>query len=101
MINRLVDPTAGVIKFAGKPLMAYKVRDLRWDLGYVLQQIALFPTMTVAQNIAVIPEMKGWSRQKIRTATDDLLAMVDLPPASGYVAAFASGNENHGCFCHA
>ena len=80
MINRLVDPTAGVIKFAGKPLMAYKVRDSRWDLGYVLQQIALFPTMTVAQNIAVIPEMKGWSRQKIRTATDDLLAMVDLPP---------------------
>ena len=71
MINRLVDPTAGVIKFAGKPLMAYKVRDLRWDLGYVLQQIALFPTMTVARNIAVIPEMKEWSRQKIRTATDE------------------------------
>ncbi|MGV7507530.1 ABC transporter, partial [Mycobacterium kansasii] len=68
-------------EFADKPLTSYKMRDLRWDLGYVLQQIALFPTMTVAQNIAVIPEMKGWSRQKIRTATDELLTTVDLPPA--------------------
>lgn len=81
MINRLVEPTSGTIKFAGKPLTSYRVRDFRWNLGYVLQQIALFPTMTVAQNIAVIPEMKGWSRQKTRQATDKLLTMVDLPPA--------------------
>lgn len=65
----------------GKPLMAYKVRDCCWDLGYVLQQMLLFCTMTVLQNIAVFSEMKGWCRQKIRTATDDLLAMVDCSPA--------------------
>jgi len=81
MINRLITPTSGEVLFDGKPASDYPIRELRYNIGYVLQQIALFPTMTVAQNIALIPELKHWPKAKINKAVDDMLRRVDLSPA--------------------
>ncbi|WP_125607707.1 ABC transporter ATP-binding protein [Lapidilactobacillus bayanensis] len=81
MINQLIKPTAGTIYFNGKSVTDYQARNLRWNIGYVLQQIALFPNMTVGQNIALIPELKHWDRAKIERTVDELLTQVELPPA--------------------
>ncbi|WP_318767225.1 ABC transporter ATP-binding protein [Lactiplantibacillus carotarum] len=81
MINRLEPLTKGKILVDGADTTTVAVRDLRWQMGYVLQQIALFPTMTVAQNIAVIPEMKGTPKKEINQTIDDLLDEVGLAPA--------------------
>lgn len=80
MVNRLEEPTEGDILIDGKKAKDYPLQQLRWSMGYILQQIALFPTMTVAQNIAVIPEMKKVSKKEIKRLVDDLLAKVDLDP---------------------
>lgn len=80
MINRLEPLTRGKIFVDGRDTTTVAVRDLRWSMGYVLQQIALFPTMTVAQNIAVIPEMKGTPKKEISQTVDQLLAEVGLDP---------------------
>jgi len=79
MINRLITPTSGEVLFDGRAASDYPVRELRYNIGYVLQQIALFPTMTVGQNIALIPELKKWPKAKIRSTVNDLLDSVDLP----------------------
>ncbi|KRM71317.1 ABC transporter ATP-binding protein [Lacticaseibacillus brantae] len=81
MINRLITPTSGEVLFDGKPASDYPIRELRFNIGYVLQQIALFPTMTVAQNIALIPELKHWPKAKITQTVNDMLDRVDLPHA--------------------
>ena len=57
MINSLEKPTGGTILFDNKELASYNILKLRWKIGYVLQQIALFPNMSVAQNIALIPRI--------------------------------------------
>lgn len=80
MINCLEPLTAGKILVNGTDTTTIPVRSLRWQMGYVLQQIALFPTMTVAQNIAVIPEMKGAAKKEINQTIDELLAEVGLDP---------------------
>lgn len=80
MINCLEPLTAGKILVNGTDTTTIPVRSLRWQMGYVLQQIALFPTMTVAQNIAVIPEMKGTDKKEINQTIDELLAEVGLDP---------------------
>jgi len=78
MINCLEPLTAGKILVNGTDTTTIPVRSLRWQMGYVLQQIALFPTMTVAQNITVIPEMKGTAKKEINQTIDELLAEVGL-----------------------
>ena len=83
MINRLLEPTDGNIYMDGKRIKDYDERDLRLSTGYVLQAIALFPNLTVFENIALVPEMKGWSHDKIRRRTEEFLAKVGLP-ASDY-----------------
>lgn len=80
MINRLIETTEGSILIDGKDIQQYNINELRWDIGYVLQQIALFPHMTIAQNIAVVPEMRKWSKEKIKARVDELLQMVGLDP---------------------
>ncbi|BDZ29886.1 ABC transporter ATP-binding protein [Lactiplantibacillus sp. WILCCON 0030] len=80
MINRLEPLSAGEILVNNQDATTVPVRDLRWNMGYVLQQIALFPTMTVAQNIAVIPEMKGTPKKEIAQTIDELLDEVGLAP---------------------
>ena len=82
MINRLLEPTDGNIYMNGKRIKDYDERELRLSTGYVLQAIALFPNLTVAENIALIPEMKGWSKEQITSSkTEELLDKVGLPAA--------------------
>ncbi len=78
MINRLIETTEGSILIDGKDIQQYNINELRWNIGYVLQQIALFPHMTIAENIAVVPEMRKWSKEKIKARVDELLQMVGL-----------------------
>lgn len=78
LINRLIEQTEGDILFQGKKLKDYNLRELRLETGYVLQQIALFPNLTVEENIALIPEMKGMDKKLIAQKTEELLKKVGL-----------------------
>ena len=80
LINRLIEQTDGDIYFEDKRLKDYDLRELRLKTGYVLQQIALFPNLTVSENIALIPEMKNFDKKEIKEKTEDLLRKVGLDP---------------------
>ncbi|SDC25281.1 osmoprotectant transport system ATP-binding protein [Priestia aryabhattai B8W22] len=80
MINRLHDITEGELYIKDKLVSDHNIHELRWNIGYVLQQIALFPHMTIAENIAIVPEMKHWKKNKIKTRIDELLTLVGLDP---------------------
>ena len=81
MINRLEDNTTGEVKINGKNVKEYNIHKMRWDIGYALQQVALFPHMNVEENIAIVPELKKWKKEKINARIDELLNMVGLEPA--------------------
>ena len=80
MINRLIPLTSGYIYFKDRPISDYQVYEMRWDIGYVLQQIALFPHMTIKENIAQVPLMKKWPESDIDGRIDELLDMVGMDP---------------------
>lgn len=80
MINGLIEPTDGNLYFKEKRIKDYNIQKLRWQIGYVLQQIALFPTMSVKENIEVIPEMLGWNKEQRNKRVDELLQEVDMDP---------------------
>ena len=80
MINRLEDNTTGEVKINGKNVKEYDIHKMRWDIGYALQQVALFPHMNVEENIAIVPELKKWKKEKINARIDELLNMVGLKP---------------------
>jgi osmoprotectant transport system ATP-binding protein len=82
MVNRLIEPTSGAIYINNQAINDYDINELRWNIGYVLQEIALFPHMTIEENIAVVPEMKKWKRKKIRERGRELLDMVGLDPTT-------------------
>jgi osmoprotectant transport system ATP-binding protein len=81
MINRLIEPTSGRIVVGGEDVTSMDPVLLRRRIGYVIQQVGLFPHMTAAQNIAVVPKLLGWSEAKISARTDELLDLVGLDPA--------------------
>ena len=80
MINRLIPQTEGDIYIDGKHIEAYPLRALRLTIGYVLQQIALFPNLTVYENISLIPEIKKWKKADRLTKTKLLLEKAGLNP---------------------
>lgn len=80
MINRLIDPSEGQIFIDGKNIRDMDIRNLRLDIGYVLQQGALFPNMTVYENIDLIPEMKKISKDKRKEKIRVFLKKVGLDP---------------------
>lgn len=80
MVNRLYEPTSGSIYLHGVDIQRMNVITLRQQIGYVIQQSGLFPHMTVAQNIGVVPKLLGWSRPQIRMRVEELLRLVQLPP---------------------
>ncbi|MCR8842469.1 ABC transporter ATP-binding protein [Paenibacillus sp. SC116] len=80
MINRLIDLSEGTLLINGKRISDYDIHELRWNIGYVLQQIALFPHMTIAENIAIVPEMKRWDKEKIDGRVHELMKLVGLEP---------------------
>lgn len=80
MINRLIEPTSGKVFIDGKDVTHIDPIQLRRSIGYVIQQIGLFPNKTVADNICVVPDLLGWDRKKSRTRAAELLEMVGLQP---------------------
>lgn len=80
MINRLVAPTSGKIFIGGRDTDSVDPVLLRRGIGYVIQQIGLFPNMTVAENIGVVPRLLGWEAGRRRERAEELLSMLALPP---------------------
>jgi osmoprotectant transport system ATP-binding protein len=80
MINRLIDPTEGKIIVNGEDVTKVDPVNLRRHIGYVIQQVGLFPHMTIAQNIAAVPKLLGWAEAKIKSRTEELLHLVGLDP---------------------
>lgn len=80
MINRLIEPSQGKIYWNNQAIKDLDLRSLRLDTGYVLQQGALFPNLTVEENIELIPEMKKWPKAKSQQAVQDLMTKVGLAP---------------------
>lgn len=80
LINRLLEPDAGDVVVEGRSTRAWDPYQLRRRIGYVLQEVGLFPHMTIADNIAVVPRMQGWRAPRIRERVDALLDLVGLEP---------------------
>jgi len=82
LLSRLVEPTGGRIYLNGQDTAQTDVIALRRSIGYVIQDVGLFPHMTVAQNIALVPRLQGWSDKKRNERTEELLRLVGLDPAA-------------------
>jgi len=82
MVNRLIEPTGGRITIGGEDVMSLPAVELRRRIGYVIQQVGLFPHLTIAENVAVVPRLLGWKAPRIRKRTDELLALVGLEPGT-------------------
>jgi osmoprotectant transport system ATP-binding protein len=82
MINRLVEPDLGSIHVAGRDVMRVDPVSLRRSIGYVIQQVGLFPHWTIADNIATVPKLLGWNQVRIAARVDELLELVGMAPAT-------------------
>ena len=80
LINRLLDPTEGEVLVEETPTTGWDPIRLRRRIGYVIQEIGLFPHWTVEENVGVVPRLEGWEREKIKARTGELLEMVGLEP---------------------
>jgi osmoprotectant transport system ATP-binding protein len=81
MINRLIEPTSGRILVEGEDVMKVDPVGLRRRIGYVIQQIGLFPHMTIAENVGTVPRLLGWPKAKIKERVEEMLRLVGLDPA--------------------
>jgi osmoprotectant transport system ATP-binding protein len=81
MVNRLIEPTGGRITIAEQDVMALPAVELRRRIGYVIQQVGLFPHLTIAENVGVVPRLLRWPDDRTRGRVDELLELVGLEPA--------------------
>ena len=81
LINRLLSPDSGRVLVEGRDTASWDPHELRRSIGYVLQEVGLFPHMSIAENIAVVPHLRGWDQRRISGRVEELLALVDLAPA--------------------
>lgn len=79
LINRLIEPSAGQVRINGKDTHAMNTYELRRSIGYVIQEIGLFPNMTVAENIAIVPRLLQWNKERYEARVRELLEVVSLP----------------------
>jgi osmoprotectant transport system ATP-binding protein len=96
MVNRLIEPTSGAILIDGHDVLQEDPVQLRRRIGYVIQQVGLFPHQTVAENVATVPRLLGWTRQRIDARVTELLALVGLDPgryAKRYPAQLSGGER--------
>ena len=96
LVNRLEDPTEGTVYYDGTDVQNLDKVDLRRRIGYVIQEIGLFDHMTVGENIATVPELRGWDRERIDERVDELLELMDLPPETyrdQYPAELSGGQQ--------
>jgi osmoprotectant transport system ATP-binding protein len=82
MVNRLIEPTSGTIEVDGRDVSRLDAVQLRRSIGYVIQQIGLFPHMTIAGNVATVPRLLGWAPARVDERVDAMLALVGLDPAT-------------------
>nr|MDQ3989341.1 ABC transporter ATP-binding protein [Actinomycetota bacterium] len=80
LVNRIIEPTSGRIFLEGEDVTTVNGDGLRRRIGYAIQQVGLFPHMTIAENIATVPKMLGWDRKRIADRVDELLGLVRLDP---------------------
>jgi osmoprotectant transport system ATP-binding protein len=80
MVNRLIEPTSGTISIDGRDTRSVDATTLRRSIGYVIQQVGLFPHLSVAENIATVPRLLGWEKRRIRDRVEELLSLVGLDP---------------------
>ncbi|MGH3510402.1 MAG: ABC transporter ATP-binding protein, partial [Nocardioidaceae bacterium] len=80
MVNRLIEPTTGQIFLDGQDITHTDPVALRRRMGYVIQQVGLFPHQTIRANVATVPALLGWDRKKARARADELLELVGLEP---------------------
>jgi osmoprotectant transport system ATP-binding protein len=81
LVNRMTEMTGGDILLDGTSVRTRDPSDLRREIGYAIQQIGLFPHLTIADNIATVPRLLGWSRERIRARVEELLELIGLDPA--------------------
>jgi osmoprotectant transport system ATP-binding protein len=96
MINRLIEPTSGRIMIDGEDVMALPAVELRRRIGYVIQQVGLFPHLTVAENVAIVPRLLRWPETRVRDRVEELLDLVRLDPATyrdRYPTALSGGER--------
>jgi len=80
LVNRLVSPTSGEVLVNGLPNTDIEITQLRRSIGYVIQEVGLFPHFTVARNIGLVPKIEGWPEPRIRARVDELLQLAGLAP---------------------
>jgi osmoprotectant transport system ATP-binding protein len=80
MVNRMIEITEGDILLDGNSVKGRKPAALRREIGYVIQQVGLFPHQTIGQNVATVPHLLGWHKERIRARVDELLDLVALDP---------------------
>ncbi len=95
LVNRMIELTSGDVRVDGVSVRDQSPAQLRRGIGYAIQQIGLFPHLTVADNIATVPKLLGWENGRIRTRITELLALVGLEPAMGkrYPAQLSGGQR--------
>jgi osmoprotectant transport system ATP-binding protein len=96
MVNRIIEPTSGTITIDGTNVLELDENKLRRKIGYVIQQIGLFPHMTIAENIAVVPKLLGWDKARIADRVAELLELVELDPteyADRYPKELSGGQQ--------
>lgn len=96
MINRIIPHTSGTVSIDGQDINSYKASDLRRNIGYVIQQIGLFPHYTIEKNIAIVPQLKGWAEKEIQLRVKELLELVGLDPeihATRYPKELSGGQQ--------
>lgn len=81
LINALLIPTSGEVRVDGRTTTSWNHIDLRRSIGYAIQDVGLLPHLTLARNIALVPRLQQWPTDKIRSRTEELMALVGLPPA--------------------
>jgi osmoprotectant transport system ATP-binding protein len=96
MVNRLISITGGDITIDGRSVRSLELTELRRGIGYVFQQIGLFPHMTIEANIGAVPRLLGWSKERIRARAGELLELVGLDPSGDlrrYPGEFSGGQQ--------
>lgn len=96
MVNRLIEPTSGTIYIGQKDITKEDPVKLRREIGYVIQDIGLFPNMTIEQNIDIVPRLLGWSKEKRKQRVDELLSLVEMDPevyAKRYPSELSGGQQ--------
>jgi osmoprotectant transport system ATP-binding protein len=81
MVNRLIEPTSGQIKIDGVDAASRELTELRRSIGYVIQQVGLFPHQTIGDNVATVPRLLGWPKARLKERSEELLGLVGLDPA--------------------